>query len=103
LVDFLSPSFPFSPVMPELDGYEATRQMRRSEDEKIRCLPIVACTASAVKGEKEKAMLIGMDDYLTKPVRPQVLEKMLDTWLFDEKTRISLERHHEIRNGEFQE
>jgi diguanylate cyclase (GGDEF)-like protein len=66
--------------MPEMDGYEATSQIRKLEaaDERI---PIVAMTANVQKGEAEKCMAVGMDDYLAKPLKLEALREMLSRWL----------------------
>ena len=70
--------------MPILDGYRATHFIRHhspySSIASIRSLPIVAMTASAIQGDKEKCEKAGMDDYLAKPVKGKTLEKMLLKW-----------------------
>jgi CheY-like chemotaxis protein len=67
--------------MPELDGYGATGAIRAWEAEGGRArLAIVAMTANAMAGDREKCLEAGMDDYLTKPVRKAALEAMLQKW-----------------------
>jgi two-component system, sensor histidine kinase and response regulator len=65
--------------MPELDGYEASRQIRDMEGDNRRT-PIVAMTANALPGDREKCLEAGMDDYITKPVRLDALERLLALW-----------------------
>jgi len=66
--------------MPELDGYAATERIRRLEGEGRR-VPVVALTAHAMQGERERCLEAGMDDFLSKPIRPQTLQDMLARWL----------------------
>jgi len=66
--------------MPEMDGYEATKEIRKFDSE-VQNIPIIAMTANAMKGDREKCIEAGMDDYLTKPVKPQILSDILEKWL----------------------
>jgi CheY-like chemotaxis protein/HPt (histidine-containing phosphotransfer) domain-containing protein len=65
--------------MPELDGYQAARAIRQSEAGGPR-LPIIAVTAHALVGERERAIAAGMDDYITKPLKPQLLKEAIERW-----------------------
>jgi signal transduction histidine kinase/CheY-like chemotaxis protein len=66
--------------MPELDGVEATAAIRRKEEETGAHIPIVAMTAYAMTGDRERCMNAGMDDYLTKPVDSAALDAVLKRW-----------------------
>lgn len=68
--------------MPEMDGYEATAQIRKLEGGD-RQLPIVAMTANVQKGEAEKCLAVGMDDYLAKPLKLSTLSTVLSRWFDD--------------------
>jgi signal transduction histidine kinase/DNA-binding response OmpR family regulator len=66
--------------MPNMDGYQATEEMRRLEG-KERHTPIIAMTAQAMKGDRERCLAAGMDDYISKPVDPERILMVLRRWL----------------------
>jgi CheY-like chemotaxis protein/signal transduction histidine kinase len=69
-------------LMPEMDGFEATRQIRNPYSMvRNHQIPIIAMTANAMKGDREKCLEVGMNDYLSKPVSPQALADVLEEWL----------------------
>jgi len=73
-------------MMPEMDGLEATRQIRQRQQDRAAFpnykphLVIVAMTASAMPGDREKCLEAGMDDYLSKPVRPEEMRAVIERW-----------------------
>jgi len=70
--------------MPEMDGYQATREIRKgSGGDRYQDIPIIAMTANAMQGDKEKCLAAGMDDYLSKPIDPDKLDAMLEKWLIN--------------------
>jgi CheY-like chemotaxis protein/signal transduction histidine kinase/HAMP domain-containing protein len=67
-------------MMPEMDGYEAMRRVRGMDE--YRNLPMIALTAKAMKGDREKCMEAGASDYITKPIDAQQLVSLLRVWLY---------------------
>jgi two-component system sensor histidine kinase/response regulator len=67
--------------MPEMDGFEATKILRERENAIGKHQPVVAMTALAMNGDKERCIAAGMDGYLSKPIRPQELDEVLDNYL----------------------
>jgi CheY-like chemotaxis protein len=68
--------------MPEMDGLEATRRIRDSQSAVLdHNIPIIAMTANAMRGDRERCLAAGMNDYVSKPVEPQTLAGVLKRWL----------------------
>jgi len=67
--------------MPEMDGLEATKRIRKLEGEYFQKLPIIAMTAHAMTGDKELSLKAGMNDHITKPINPNQLKETLMQWL----------------------
>lgn len=63
------------------DGYDATREIRKHTNPAIRNVLVIAMTASAIQGDREKCLEAGMNNYLAKPVRVQTLKTLLETYL----------------------
>ena len=85
--------------MPEMDGFAATREIRKME-QKYRELPVVAMTAHAMKGDREKCIASGMDDYIAKPVVPKTLLEMVQRWAGKKVVRPSMETERFKRDAD---
>lgn len=70
--------------MPAIDGYEACRLIRSLDNPQKSGIPIIALSAAALKGVRDKVLAAGMDDYLTKPVHPQKLQKKLEHFVLQQ-------------------
>jgi CheY-like chemotaxis protein len=67
-------------MLPEMDGYETTRRIRK--EVRFKDLPIIALTAKAMKGDREKCIEAGASDYIAKPVDTEQLLSLLRVWLY---------------------
>jgi CheY-like chemotaxis protein len=67
--------------MPEFDGFDATRAIREAEANTGRHTPIIALTALAMEGDKQRCIEAGMDDYISKPYNLQTLKETLEKYL----------------------
>ena len=67
-------------MLPEMDGYETMREIRNNPD--LQALPILALTAKAMKGDREKCLMAGASDYIAKPVNTEQLLSLLRVWLY---------------------
>ena len=79
--------------MPVLDGYDATREIRKHTDHVVRSVMVIAMTASAIRGDRERCLEAGMNNYLAKPVRANVLKQMLESYLNQESKSIPNLQH----------
>ncbi len=73
--------------MPVMDGYETTRHLRAQE--KFKDLPILAMTANAMKGDREKVLSAGMNDHIAKPIKPDVMFSRMEKWIRPRAERVT--------------
>ena len=79
--------------MPVMDGFEATAQLREQEKSTRKHQPVIAMTALAMNGDKERCLAAGMDGYISKPIRPQELDDALDSCLAQKDVALTPEGH----------
>ncbi len=84
-------------MMPEMDGIEATAEIRKLEESYYKNLPIIALTANALVGAKELFVKEGMNDFLAKPIEVEKLNEILQKWLPKEKQELT--DSHKIKNN----
>ncbi|MDR3343486.1 MAG: response regulator [Treponema sp.] len=72
-------------MMPEMDGIEAVRRIRMLDDQRLKTLPIIALSANAIAGMRERFLAAGMNDFIAKPIDPGELNRKLAKWLLSEK------------------
>jgi signal transduction histidine kinase/DNA-binding response OmpR family regulator len=78
--------------MPEMDGFTAARKIRESEQSKSFHLPIIAMTAHAMKGDRERCMAAGMDGYVSKPISSPLLEEAIASVMEDEEDKPNIRK-----------
>ena len=90
--------------MPEMDGYQATQFIREgTAGARYKTIPIIAMTANAMKGDKERCLSAGMSDYLTKPVEPDMIKAMLLKWILAEENPTAAPRFPQENNTRTEE
>lgn len=85
--------------MPEMDGLEATHRLREKEKSTGQHQAVVAMTALVMKGDRERCMAAGMDGYLSKPIRPQELDEILDSYVAKERVDHPVEEPSNLREA----
>jgi len=82
--------------MPVMDGFEATLQMRQRDQQRGEHTPIVAVTAHAGKGDRERCFAVGMDGYITKPVKPEDLRATVSRWMVRPKESVKTSSSEDV-------
>ena len=82
--------------MPEMDGLEATRLLREKENGSRQHQAVIAMTALVMKGDRERCIAAGMDGYLSKPIRQQELDDLLDTYLASDHPNLLLSKPNDL-------
>jgi PAS domain S-box-containing protein len=81
-------------MMPKINGYDATKIIRKMDGDK-KNIPIIALTANALQGDRQKCISVGMNDYLTKPIRKNELQAVLAKWLSGNSDAVARQRDAE--------
>ena len=82
-------------IMPVMDGYLATSEIRKRESNSEHHIPVIAMTANTFEGEEQRCLAAGMDDYLAKPVSAAAMDVKLRRWLGEEVTRFAVINTHD--------
>ena len=85
--------------MPEMDGYEATHAIRQKTGTAFQTIPILAMTANAVKGDRERCLEAGMNDYITKPIKLRDLSVAIKRWIEPPTTESVAEEKTEMTSA----
>jgi len=87
--------------MPEMDGYETTQAIRAGKAKEIHCnVPIIAMTANTMKGDRDKCLAAGMNDYATKPLETEVLHEKISYWIGLDSNSLSKENSTQPQTSE---
>lgn len=86
--------------MPGMDGYEATRRIREGSSVLNANIPIIAMTANAMQGDREVCIKAGMSDYISKPIDPGVLSRVIEKWIRHEQPRQTAETQRPAAGAE---